>query len=105
MSERDVPIKGHDYDGIQELNNPLPKWWLATFVGAIIFAIVSFHCSAVFTGLTGLAVFRSSALLLRFKESRSVRRTRWNQVNSRFQFEPERSWAKSMAKPRTWRRW
>ena len=40
MSERDVPIKGHDYDGIQELNNPLPKWWLATFVGAIIFAIV-----------------------------------------------------------------
>jgi cytochrome c oxidase cbb3-type subunit 3 len=37
--EYDVPIEGHDYDGIEELNNPLPRWWLATFWGAIIFAI------------------------------------------------------------------
>ncbi len=31
---------GHDFDGIQELNNPLPRWWLGTFVGAVIFAAV-----------------------------------------------------------------
>lgn len=39
MSDDDKLIKGHDYDGIQELNNPLPGWWLATFYIAIIFSV------------------------------------------------------------------
>jgi len=44
MSKRkfDKPIAGHEYDGIKELNNPLPKWWLATFFGTIIFAFFYF---------------------------------------------------------------
>jgi cytochrome c oxidase cbb3-type subunit 3 len=44
MSKRkyDKPIAGHEYDGIQELNNPLPRWWLATFYGTILFAILYF---------------------------------------------------------------
>jgi cytochrome c oxidase cbb3-type subunit 3 len=44
MSKRkyDRPIAGHEYDGIKELNNPLPKWWLATFFGTIIFAVAYF---------------------------------------------------------------
>ena len=30
---------GHEWDGIKELNTPLPRWWLWTFYGTIIFAI------------------------------------------------------------------
>ncbi|HAE00525.1 MAG TPA: cytochrome-c oxidase, cbb3-type subunit III, partial [Rhodospirillaceae bacterium] len=34
-----VETTGHVWDGIQELNNPLPRWWLWTFYGCIVFAI------------------------------------------------------------------
>jgi len=30
---------GHDWDGIQELNTPLPRWWLYTFYACIVWAI------------------------------------------------------------------
>jgi len=30
---------GHEWDGIEELNTPLPSWWLYTFYACIIFAI------------------------------------------------------------------
>jgi cytochrome c oxidase cbb3-type subunit 3 len=30
---------GHQWDGIQELNNPLPRWWLWTFYITIIWAV------------------------------------------------------------------
>jgi cytochrome c oxidase cbb3-type subunit 3 len=45
MSEREVDeatgveTTGHDWDGIKELNNPLPRWWLWTFYATIVFAI------------------------------------------------------------------
>ncbi|HHB83080.1 MAG TPA: cytochrome-c oxidase, cbb3-type subunit III [Devosia sp.] len=44
MSERDiddisgVETTGHEWDGIKELNNPLPRWWLWTFYICIIWA-------------------------------------------------------------------
>lgn len=30
---------GHSYDGIEEYDNPLPRWWFLLFVGTVIFAL------------------------------------------------------------------
>ncbi len=30
---------GHEWDGIKELNTPLPRWWLWTFYACIAFAL------------------------------------------------------------------
>ena len=31
---------GHEWDGIKELNRPLPKWWLYTFYASIVYAFI-----------------------------------------------------------------
>lgn len=35
----DPETTGHSWDGIEEFNNPLPRWWLWTFYVCIIWAI------------------------------------------------------------------
>jgi len=34
-----VETTGHEWDGIQELNNPLPAWWRLIFWGTVIWSI------------------------------------------------------------------
>ncbi|MGM4884367.1 MULTISPECIES: cytochrome-c oxidase, cbb3-type subunit III [Rhizobium] len=34
-----VETTGHEWDGIQELNNPMPRWWIWTFYVTILWAI------------------------------------------------------------------
>lgn len=36
----DKIIQDHDYDGIKELDNSLPKWWLWLFYFTIIFSVI-----------------------------------------------------------------
>ncbi|MBD3610156.1 MAG: cytochrome-c oxidase, cbb3-type subunit III [Gammaproteobacteria bacterium] len=33
-------VTGHSWDGLQEYNNPLPRWWLWLFYITIIFALI-----------------------------------------------------------------
>ena len=34
-----VETTGHEWDGIRELNNPMPRWWVWTFYMTIVWAI------------------------------------------------------------------
>jgi cytochrome c oxidase cbb3-type subunit 3 len=34
-----VGTTGHEWDGIEELNNPLPRWWVWVFYATIVWAI------------------------------------------------------------------
>src|SRR6266508_2181399 len=35
----DADTTGHEWDGVSELNKPLPRWWLWTFYACIVWAI------------------------------------------------------------------
>jgi cytochrome c oxidase cbb3-type subunit III len=37
--QRQVETTGHSWDGIEELNNPLPRWWVWVFYATIIWGI------------------------------------------------------------------
>ena len=34
-----VGTTGHSWDGIEELNNPMPRWWLWTFYACVVWAL------------------------------------------------------------------
>ncbi|MEQ8297362.1 MAG: cytochrome-c oxidase, cbb3-type subunit III [Nitratireductor sp.] len=34
-----IETTGHEWDGIRELNNPLPRWWVWTFYATIVWSI------------------------------------------------------------------
>mgnify|MGYP000550573396 CR=1 FL=1 len=38
--KQEVETTGHSWDGIEEYNNPLPRWWLWTFYATIVWAVL-----------------------------------------------------------------
>ncbi|HWB44585.1 MAG TPA: cytochrome-c oxidase, cbb3-type subunit III [Hyphomicrobiaceae bacterium] len=48
-----VETTGHEWDGVKELNKPLPRWWVLTFYATILWAIgywVVYPAWPTFTG-------------------------------------------------------
>lgn len=37
--DKEVETTGHEWDGIQEYNNPMPRWWVWTFYVTIVWAV------------------------------------------------------------------
>ncbi|MGB3246450.1 MAG: cytochrome-c oxidase, cbb3-type subunit III [Sulfitobacter sp.] len=53
--ETGVETTGHSWDGIEELNNPLPRWWLWTLYACIVWAIgytIAYPAWPMLTGAT-----------------------------------------------------
>lgn len=50
ISEENEIILNHDYDGIKELDNDLPPWWLYMFYATIVWAIAYLGYYEVFDG-------------------------------------------------------
>ncbi len=48
-----VETTGHEWDGIKELDNPLPRWWLYVFWASIIVAIVYWVLLPAWPGING----------------------------------------------------
>jgi len=44
---------GHEWDGIQELNRPLPRWWVWVFYVCILFAVGYWFAYPAWPGLHG----------------------------------------------------
>jgi cytochrome c oxidase cbb3-type subunit 3 len=47
---------GHEWDGLKELDTPLPKWWLYVFYATILFSLVwvALYPALPFSGATGV---------------------------------------------------
>lgn len=63
--KKEPVLLDHNYDGIQEYDNPLPNWWLFTFLGAIIFsAIYYIHYDISGAGPSLMDEFKASMVQL-----------------------------------------
>ena len=55
--ERDEPsgteTTGHEWDGIKELDTPLPRWWLWIWYGSILWAFVYWILMPAWPGISG----------------------------------------------------
>jgi cytochrome c oxidase cbb3-type subunit 3 len=48
-----VATTGHEWDGVKELNKPLPRWWLITFYATVVWAVGYWIAYPAFPTLVG----------------------------------------------------
>ncbi len=81
-----VETTGHEWDGIKELNKPLPKWWLYTFYACIAWAIgywVLFPAWPTLTGYTRGTLGYSQRLTLagEIRTAKAAQSGLWDQLD------------------------
>lgn len=57
-----VETTGHTWDGIKELNNPLPRWWLFVFYGTIVWAFIYMIFMPAIPALPGMGMNNTPGL-------------------------------------------
>ncbi|MFN4185254.1 MAG: cytochrome-c oxidase, cbb3-type subunit III [Hyphomonas sp.] len=58
-----VETTGHSWDGIKELNNPLPRWWLYIFYATIVWAIGYMIVMPAIPALPGMGMNNTLGIL------------------------------------------
>ena len=71
---------GHEWDGIEELDNPLPFWWVGMFVVSTIFALVYL---AIFPGLGNVEGATAWTSMREHDEDRSTHSDRFAPLYAR----------------------
>lgn len=72
MSDQKENLTGHEYDGIQEYDNPLPNWWLMTFLGTIIFSFIYWIHYEFKVGPTQLEELKSDLAMIEAQSKQST---------------------------------
>jgi cytochrome c oxidase cbb3-type subunit 3 len=71
-STPDAPFTDHEYDGIQEYDNPMPRWWVWSFWGSFYFAVCYVMWNHVY--MRGTPVEEEWATDMRTAREESARR-------------------------------
>jgi len=79
-----VETTGHEWDGIRELNNPMPRWWVWTFYACIVWAIgyaVAYPAIPMITSATkGYLGFSSRAELHQDLDQAKAAQTKFHEM-------------------------
>ena len=65
-------LPDHDYDGIHEEDNPLPRWWVNMFYAGILFALVYFPVVHLFDFLPQSELQAAVSQAARVQEQREL---------------------------------
>ena len=65
-----VATTGHEWDGLTELNNPLPRWWLYVLYATIAFGVIYAFFVPPFPGVEGIFPTTRAVLAEKVGEAR-----------------------------------
>lgn len=70
-AEAEPDLLDHEYDGIREYDNPMPRWWVRIFWGSFVFAIgYGFHYHVSHNGVSVADAYAADVAEARALESK-----------------------------------